>query len=50
MTNGKEVAITGVDDIKKICETAVLNNIGILEVVRKVKNLENYYMNMMEEN
>ena len=40
----------GIDDIKKICETAVLNNIGILEVVRKVKNLENYYMNMMEEN
>ena len=40
----------GINDIKKICETAVLNNIGILEVVKKVKNLENYYMNMMEEN
>ena len=40
----------GINDIKKICETAVLNNIGILGVVKKVKNLENYYMNMMEEN
>lgn len=39
----------GLDDTKKICEIAVLNNIGILEVVKKVMNLENYYMDMMEE-
>lgn len=39
----------GIDDIKKICEVAVSNNIGILEIVKKVINLENYYMNMMEE-
>ena len=39
----------GLDDTKKICEIAVLNNIVILEVVKKVMNLENYYMDMMEE-
>lgn len=39
----------GINESKRICEIAVVNNIGILGIVKRTINLENYYMDMMEE-
>lgn len=39
----------GLENTKEICEKAVLSHIGILGIVRKIINLENYYMDMMGE-
>ena len=39
----------GIDESKRICEIAVANDIGILGIVKRKVNLENYYMDMMGE-
>lgn len=38
----------GIDNGDRICELAVLNRTGLSGVEKKVVNLENYYMNMVE--
>lgn len=38
----------GIDNAEQICELAVQNHVGLSGVEKKVVNLENYYMNMVE--
>lgn len=39
----------GIDNSEKICELAVANHMGISGIQKRVVNLENYYMNLVEE-